>query len=63
MIALKAMNSKLQLAFLEDNASLYTGARNSSLGDNFWISLTVLRLHIYKQSVCHVSTTKYLGKR
>ena len=32
MIALKAMNSKLQLVFSEDNASLCTGARNSSRG-------------------------------
>ena len=46
--------------FSEDNASLCTGARNSSLAYNFWISLTVLRLHICKQSVRHVSTTKYL---
>ena len=44
--------------FAEDNASLCTGARNASLADNFWISLTVfyLRLHICKQSVRHVST-------
>ena len=28
--------------------------------ENFWISLTVWRLHMCKQSVRHVSTTKYL---
>ena len=37
--------------FSGDNVSLWTGARSSSLGDNFWISLTALRLFRYSQFV------------
>ena len=61
MIALKAMNSQLQLVFLRIwcDSLYWHGARNSSLGDNFW--LTVFRLNMCKQSVRHVSTTKYLS--
>ena len=43
--------------FSKGDASLCTRARNSSLRDNFW---TVLRLHMCKHSVRHVSITKYL---
>ena len=56
----KSNEFQTSACFSEDNASLCSGARNSSLADNFWISLTVLRLHICKQSVRHVSATKYL---
>ena len=37
--------------FSGDNVSLWTGARSSSLGDNFWISLTALRLFCYSHFV------------
>ena len=37
--------------FSGDNVSLWTGVRSSSLGDNFWISLTALRLFCYSHFV------------
>ena len=37
--------------FPGDNVRLWTGARSSSLGDNFWISLTALRLFCYSHFV------------
>ena len=37
--------------FSGDNVSIWTGARNFSLGDNFWISLTALRLFYYSHFV------------
>ena len=37
--------------FPGDNVRLWTGARSSSLGDNFWISLTALRPFCYSHFV------------
>ena len=37
--------------FSGDNVSLWTGVRSSSLGDNFWTSLTALRLFCYSHFV------------
>ena len=37
--------------FSGDNVSLWTGVRSSSLGDNFWISLTALWLFCYSHFV------------
>ena len=39
------------VCFSGDNVSLWTRVRSSSLGDNFWISLTALRLFCYSHFV------------
>ena len=37
--------------FSGDNVSPWTGARSSSLGENFWINLTALRLFCYSLGI------------
>ena len=56
ILALKAMNSKLQLVFLRIMRVFVLERVIPPL----LISFTVLRLHICKQSIHHVSTTEHL---